>query len=115
MEAFFQQYWPFLLLVAWFGYKWLRARQVRSLLPSLRQQGAVCVDVRSVAEFAAANAPGCVNIPLPELKTRLNEIPTTVPVVLCCASGTRSGMASAVLRSNGYTRVYNAGGWRNLL
>jgi rhodanese-related sulfurtransferase len=45
----------------------------------------------------------------------LNEIPKNVPVVLCCASGTRSGMASAMLRGNGYANVYNAGAWRNLL
>jgi len=115
MEALFQQYWPLMLLAAWFAYKWMRARQVRHLLPSLREKGAVFVDVRSVAEFSAGNAPGCSNIPLPELKARLKEIPKNVPVVLCCASGTRSGMASAMLRGNGYANVYNAGAWRNLL
>lgn len=115
MATFLEQYGPFLLLAAWFGYKWVSARRVRGLLPALRQQGAALVDVRSVAEFAAANAPGCLNIPLPELKGRLAEIPAGVPVVVCCASGTRSGMAAAVLRGNGYAQVYNAGAWRNLL
>jgi phage shock protein E len=75
----------------------------------------VLVDVRSAAEFASGNAPGSVNIPLQELGTRLKEIPNTVPVVLCCASGTRSGMAKMVLKKNGYQQVYNVGKWRNLL
>jgi phage shock protein E len=110
-----QQYWPLLLLATWFAFKWVRAKRVHHLLPSLRQQGAAFVDVRSVAEFSAGNAPNCSNIPLSELKTRLSEIPKGVPVVLCCASGTRSGMATAVLRSNGFSNVYNAGSWRNLL
>ena len=73
------------------------------------------MDVRSDAEFAGGNAPGTVNIPLPELGRRLNEIPKNVPVVLCCASGTRSGMAKRVLKKQGYGQVFNIGKWTNLL
>jgi len=36
-------------------------------------------------------------------------------VVLCCASGTRSGMAKLLLKKNGYPRVFNIGRWSNLL
>jgi rhodanese-related sulfurtransferase len=36
-------------------------------------------------------------------------------VVLCCASGTRSGMARMMLKKKGYQRVYNIGIWRNFL
>ena len=113
-SAFLNNYWPLLLLATWYGYKWVAARRVRGLLPALRQQGATLVDVRSVAEFAGASAAGCMNIPLPELKSRLAEIPQGAPVVVCCASGTRSAMAATVLRQNGYAQVYNAGAWRNL-
>ena len=115
LGAFFQQYWPLLAVAAWFGYKWWSARRVVTMLPALRQQGATLVDVRSVAEFAGGNAPGTVNIPLPELGRRLNEIPKNVPVVLCCASGTRSGMARMLLKKNGYAQVFNVGKWSNLL
>lgn len=115
MAALFQQYWPLALVAAWFAYRWFRARQVRGMLPQLRQQGATLVDVRSPEEFAAGSAPGSINIPLSTLKSRLAEIPKGAPVVLCCASGQRSGMAAAVLRGNGYAQVHNAGGWRNLL
>ena len=111
----FEQYWPFFALVLWFGYKWWNSRRVVGLLPELKKQGALLVDVRSAAEFASGNAPGTVNIPLQEIGSRLAEIPKTAPVVLCCASGTRSGMASLVLKKNGYTQVYNVGTWGKLL
>ncbi|MGI9219011.1 MAG: rhodanese-like domain-containing protein [Hydrogenophaga sp.] len=113
--GFLEQYWPLLALALWLGYKWWSARRVVAMLPALRQQGATLVDVRSDAEFAGGNAPGTVNIPLPELGRRLNEIPKNVPVVVCCASGTRSGMAKMLLKKNGYTQVFNAGRWSNLL
>lgn len=115
INASFQQYWPLMLVALWFGYKWWSAQQVKAMLPALKARGAVLVDVRSAAEFASGNAPGSVNIPLQELGTRFQEIPDTAPVVLCCASGTRSGMAKMVLKKKGYQQVYNAGKWRNLL
>lgn len=110
-----KEYGPLLLLLAWFGYKWWRSQRVAGMLPALRQQGAALVDVRSAAEFAQASAPGTINIPLQELGARLAEIPKDVPVVVGCASGTRSGMARMMLRKNGYTQVHNIGGWRNFL
>lgn len=114
-QALFQNYWPFLLLVAWFGYKWWNARKVASMLPELRRAGASLIDVRSQAEFAQANAPGTVNIPLQDLGSRLREIPKTAPVVVGCASGTRSGMARRMLKRQGYAQVYNIGSWSNFL
>ncbi|MFZ4480294.1 MAG: rhodanese-like domain-containing protein [Rhodoferax sp.] len=85
------------------------------MLPELKRGGATFVDVRSAGEFASANAPGTINIPLQELGSRLREIPKSSPVVLCCASGTRSGMAKLVLRKNGYLNVHNIGTWSKLL
>ena len=115
LQVFIEQYWPMLALVAWFGYKWWNSRRVLAMLPDLKKEGALLVDVRSAAEFAGASAPGTVNIPLQELGSRLTEIPKSAPVVLCCASGTRSGMAKMVLKKNGYQRVYNIGTWSKLL
>jgi len=110
----FEQYWPLVPLVVWFGYKWWAAKQVVRMLPELRQNGAVFVDVRSVAEFASGSAPGSINIPLPDLASRLAELPKDRDVVLCCASGSRSGMAKMMLRTKGFTKVHNAGTWGNL-
>ena len=110
-----EKYWPFVVLGLWFAYKWWNSKRVIGLLPKLKKEGATIVDVRSAAEFASGNAPGTMNIPLQELGSRLSEIPKSAPVVLCCASGTRSGMAKLVLKKNGYTEVYNIGTWGNLL
>ena len=111
----FQKYWPLMALVFWFAYKQWNSQRVIAMLPTLKKEGAMLVDVRSAAEFASGNAPGTINIPLPELGRRLGEIPKSSPVVLCCASGTRSGMAKLVLKKNGYQHVHNIGTWRKFL
>ena len=115
IQSFLNNYWPLLALAAWFGYKWWNSRRVLALLPELKAKGALLVDVRSPDEFGVANAPGTVNIPLGDIGNRLAEIPKGAPVVLCCASGTRSGMAKMVLKKNGYAEVYNVGAWTKLL
>ena len=55
-----KQYWPFLLLALWFGYKWWNARKVAGLLPELKQRGATLVDVRSAGEYASGHVPGTI-------------------------------------------------------
>ena len=112
---FLKQYWPLMLLALWYGYKWWSSQKVAAMLPELRKNGAILIDVRSAGEFASANAPGTINIPLHELGSRLAEIPQSSPVVVGCASGTRSGMARRLLKKNGYQNVYNIGTWRKFL
>jgi rhodanese-related sulfurtransferase len=111
----FEKYWPFMALVLWFSYKWWSSKRVLAMLPELMKNGAILVDVRSTAEFANGSAPGTINIPLQELGSRLGEIPKAIPVVLCCASGTRSGMAKLMLKTKGYQNVHNVGTWSKLL
>lgn len=106
-----EHYWPVGILLAWFGYKALRSWRVRAMLPDLKAAGATLVDVRSAGEFASAHASGTINIPLNEIGSRLAEIPRDAPVVLCCESGMRSGLAGLMLKKHGYARVYNIGAW----
>ena len=74
-------------------------------------EGATLVDVRTVGEFMGGNAPGSVNIPLNEVLDRELELKEMKqPLVLCCASGNRSGQATAYLSSKGIECV-NAGSW----
>jgi len=115
LTEFFTQYWPFIALALWFAYKHWNTKRVVAMLPELRKKGATFVDVRSQGEFAGGNAPGTVNIPLQQLAGRLAEIPASAPVVLCCASGTRSGMAKLLLKKNGYREVHNIGTWSKFL
>lgn len=74
------------------------------------QRGTV-VDVRTTGEFMGGNVAGSINIPLQELMSRVDEFKSLkTPVVLCCASGNRSGMAEQLLQSAGVDCV-NGGSW----
>ena len=108
-----QDYWPLLALAIWLVYKGWRTRRIMAMMPRLRAAGATLLDVRTGAEFAAGNAPGTLNIPLNELSNRLVEIPKSSPVVVACASGSRSGMAKLLLKKHGYREVHNIGNWKN--
>jgi rhodanese-related sulfurtransferase len=110
-----RNYWPIFALILWFTFKWYSARRIKAKLPELKRLGAVFLDVRSQGEFQASNAPNTLNIPLQELSSRLNELSKSTPIVVCCASGTRSGMAKMLLKKNGFSSVYNIGAWTNFL
>jgi phage shock protein E len=77
---------------------------------ALVDAGAQLVDVRSPAEFQSGHIDGAVNIPLNELgakSARLGE--KDRPVVLYCASGTRSLVGRTMLKRQGFTHVFNLG------
>lgn len=78
------------------------------------RSGATVVDVRSEAEFRGGAYRDAINVPLAVLATRLDRIPRDRPVVLYCASGSRSAMAARILRKAGYADVSNAGGLHHL-
>ncbi len=69
------------------------------------------IDVRTPGEFQGGHAPGSRNIPLDQLEARLGEVDRLRPVILCCATGSRSGMATQWLRALGYDAT-NAGPWQ---
>ena len=101
-------------LVAYIAYKKYAQHKVLKIVPTLMNQGAQIVDVRSEAEFKYAHKEGSINIPLGVLKNRMKELDNTKPVILCCASGSRSGLAKRTLMANGFKNVHNAGTWRSL-
>jgi len=76
--------------------------------------GAQIVDVRSKGEYQSGHLKGSVNIPLQVLPQNLSKIRKDKPVIVCCASGMRSGSAKGILSSNGYAEVYNGGSWNSL-
>ena len=80
----------------------------------LKTRGAQVIDVRSRGEYQGGHIRGSVNIPLPSLSDQLNRIKKDKPVITCCASGMRSATARSILQSNGYSEVYNGGGWASL-
>ena len=102
------------LVVAFIAWRLLSPVLARRRMPGLLAEGAQIVDVRSSSEFAVGHAPGSVNIPLPEIGERARELDRNRPVIVCCASGTRSAMARLKLRRQGFDCVVNAGSWLNL-
>lgn len=101
-------------LVIFMVYKKYAQYKVLKIVPTLMNQGAQIVDVRSEAEFKYAHKDGSINIPLGVLKNRMKELDKTKPIILCCASGSRSGLAKRTLMANGFQNVHNAGTWRSL-
>jgi rhodanese-related sulfurtransferase len=68
------------------------------------------VDVRTPAEFARDRIPGATNIPLEELRGRLDELSTDRPVWLVCAVGQRAYYANRALLQHGYdVRILSGG------
>jgi rhodanese-related sulfurtransferase len=77
--------------------------------------GAVILDVRSKREYAGGHIKGSINIPVDVLSSSLSRFKDKeIPIITCCASGSRSAMAKSILKSNGFEAVYNGGGWSSL-
>lgn len=70
----------------------------------------VLVDVRSKGEFSSGHLPNAINIPLNELSKRSGEIAKDKPVVVVCASGSRSRSGARVLANAGFSDVFNLKG-----
>lgn len=81
----------------------------------LVKNGATILDVRSKSEFAGGHIKGSVNISVDTLSNNLGKLKDkNKPIITCCASGMRSASAKNILASNGFTQVYNGGGWYSL-
>jgi NADPH-dependent 2,4-dienoyl-CoA reductase/sulfur reductase-like enzyme/rhodanese-related sulfurtransferase len=72
--------------------------------------GGFLLDVREPAELKVEQIPGAVNIPLPELRTRLDELPRDREILVFCRSGQRAYYATRVLLQNGFKARNIAGG-----
>jgi len=80
---------------------------------NLPRDGSVfLLDTRTPFEVMQGKIDGFVNIPIDELRGRLDEIPKDKPVYVHCHSGLRSYLACRILTGNGYDCYNLAGGWR---
>lgn len=70
----------------------------------------VLVDVRTPGEFSNGHLPGAINLPLNELGSKTNKIKKGKPVVVVCASGSRSRAGARMLLKAGFSDVYNLKG-----
>ncbi|MBN1042095.1 pyridine nucleotide-disulfide oxidoreductase [Clostridium botulinum] len=87
-------------------FKQVNIDKVRELV----ENNAVIIDVRERGEYENGHIKNSKNIPLSELRERVNEIPKDAPIYLHCRTGQRSYNATLALQNLGYTNVYNITG-----
>lgn len=87
-------------------FKQVDVDKVRGLV----ENNAYIIDVREIKEFENGHIKGAKNIPLSQLRERVNEIPKDVPVYLHCRTGQRSYNAALALQNLGYRNIHNVTG-----
>ncbi len=109
--------WTLIAIVSVVFIGFLLLKQLTLISPqrarTFLREGAALVDVRSPEEFSSEHLPGAMNIPLGVLKQEAERcFPKKDKVVLLhCLSGTRSGIATRMLKQQGYTQVFNLGSY----
>ncbi|MCI9304400.1 FAD-dependent oxidoreductase [Clostridium sp.] len=88
------------------SFKQINVDKVRDLV----ENGAYIIDVRERIEFEKGHIKGAINIPLSQLRERINEIPKDETVYLHCRTGQRSYNAVLALQNLGYSNVINITG-----
>ncbi len=73
-------------------------------------EGAFILDVRNPSEFVVESVPGAVNIPLPQLRARLAELPKDREIQVTCRSAQRAHSATRILLQNGFNAANLSGG-----
>lgn len=77
----------------------------------IKETNCTIVDVRSHEEFMGGHVANSINIPLQTISERIEELKDlNAPLVLCCASGNRSGQAQYFLSQKGLD-CHNGGSW----
>jgi len=92
------------------GIKFLTPAQLKEKLDD-SPDSILLVDVREPHELREAGyIPGAVNIPLGEIRGRLDELDKSKEIVIYCSQGLRGYLAGKILIDNGYERVSNLSG-----
>lgn len=80
---------------------------------TLPRDGSVTLlDTRTPVEYSMGHAEGFINIPVDEMRERIDELDKDKPVYIMCQSGLRSYIASRILIGNGFDAYNFTGGFR---
>ncbi len=95
---------------------WLRGDHPQvdwaTLHARLAEDQPLLLDVRTVGEFAAGAIPDAVNLPVDELRNRLEELPQDREIVTYCQVGQRGYLATRILNQSGFTAINLSGGYK---
>jgi NADPH-dependent 2,4-dienoyl-CoA reductase/sulfur reductase-like enzyme/rhodanese-related sulfurtransferase len=76
----------------------------------------ILLDVRNLGEYSKGHAKGSINIPLDELRGRLDELDSSKIIFVHCKVGFRGHLANRILIENGFKQVWNiTGGYLSLV
>lgn len=89
------------------------AKDNQELVHALKSRP-LLLDVRTPSEFKSASIDGAVNIPVQNISNAMTKLRKSDVIVTFCKSGSRSAMATEILRKNGFDQVINGGSWRNV-
>ncbi len=70
------------------------------------------LDIRTPGEFAAGHVPGALNMPLDEIRGRLDEVPKDRPLAVYCGVGLRAYLACRILDQEGFKAANLSGGMK---
>lgn len=102
-------YWTPAVLKAWRAAGQTIARYDRqnaiTLQPTIAQNGALLLDVRTPSEYAAGHIPGSRSIPLGRLAEQLGTLPVSQPAIIYCQGASRSPIAASILKARGWESV----------
>ncbi len=85
---------------------------VEAACKAARDDDMVLLDVRTPEEFSRGTIPQAMNIPIDELRSRLNELPREREIAVFCQVGQRGYLATRILRHAGYRAVNVGGGYQ---
>lgn len=92
--------------------KGLKQWHLSDLERLLQDESVTLLDTRTPKEFSQGHIEGFMNIPVDELRERIEEVPVGKPVYVICQSGLRSYIATRILEGLGYEAYNFAGGYR---
>jgi hydroxyacylglutathione hydrolase len=107
IEGFAQKGMP-----AWVdaGLEFTRTAQLSTREVAERKRDTQVLDVRSEKEWFRGHIQDAHNIPLGELKERMEELERDSDLIAVCGSGYRSSIAASLLQANGFTRISSMDG-----
>jgi len=85
---------------------------VEAVLAASVDERPFLVDVRTSQEFSAGQIPGAVNIPVDELRSRLDELPRDREIAAYCQVGQRGYLATRILLQAGFSAANLSGGYK---